>query len=198
MLHANFLVFDNYESLDLFGVVEVFGQLADQYELKYYSMHGGLITSSQQAQIMTQPVAELTQDDLLIVPGGQGTRTLVDNKAWIDMLGQLSRQATNVLTICTGSALLGKTGLLNGKQATTNKRAFDWVVSTNQLVDWQAKARWSVADKYYTSSGISAGIDMALGYVSDTYGRATAEKIAFDIEYIWNDHPDNDVFVPQN
>ena len=193
MINVNFLVFDQFESLDLFGVVEIFGRLQDTYNLNYYSTKGGLITSSQKVEMITQPLANLNEG-ILIIPGGIGTRNLVNDKEWIDKLNQLSIEASYVLTICTGSALLAKTGLLNSKKATSNKRAFAWVKSINACVLWQEDARWVVADKYYTSSGVSAGMDMALGFISDRHGKDKAEQIAFEIEYVWNSH---DLFCNQ-
>ncbi|MCF1622579.1 hypothetical protein [Tetragenococcus koreensis] len=77
----------------------------------------------------------------------------------------------------------------------THKRAFEWVKSVNESVLWQEKARWVVADKYYTSSGVSAGMDMALGFIADQRGKNIAEKISFEIEYSWNDNPNNDLFA---
>jgi transcriptional regulator GlxA family with amidase domain len=91
-----------------------------------------------------------------------------------------------VLTVCTGSALLARTGLLSGRRATSNKRAFDWVVEQDRGVLWKRKARWIRDDKYYTSSGVSAGIDMTLGFVGDRHGTETAERISKGIEYLWN------------
>ncbi|GEQ48793.1 DJ-1/PfpI family protein [Tetragenococcus koreensis] len=195
MINVNFLVFDDFESLDLFGVVEIFGRLQNNYVLNYYSMEGGLVKSSQNVEMMTQPITRLMNDGILIVPGGAGTRTLVNDEEWIEKLKRVSLVAANVLTICTGSALLAKTGLLNNKKATSNKRAFEWVKSVNESVLWQEKARWVVADKYYTSSGVSAGMDMALGFIADQRGKNIAEKISFEIEYSWNDNPNNDLFA---
>lgn len=74
------------------------------------------------------------------------------------------------MTICTGSALLAKTGLLNDKYATSNKRSFERVKISFDQMKWTEKARWVVDGKYYTSSGVSAGIDMALVFISDIQG----------------------------
>jgi len=89
MTNVNFLVFDQFESLDLFGVVEIFGRLPDTYELNFYSMEGGLVKSSQNVEMMTQAITHLTEEDILIVPGGAGTRDLVNDKNWIEKLKQL-------------------------------------------------------------------------------------------------------------
>ena len=99
------------------------------------------------------------------------------------------------LAICTGSALLAKTGLMDGRRATSNKRAFDWVKSVNSKVDWLPKARWVIDGKFYTSSGVSAGIDMSLGFISDIFGTNTAEEIANSIGFVWNSDKDNDLFT---
>lgn len=188
-------MFDGFEDLDLFGVVGTLGKLKDVYELNYYSLNGGEITSNQQAIIVTQPFTVIDSTGILVIPGGQATRQLVNRSEWIASLKKYCEKASFVLTVCTGSALLAKTGLIDGKPATSNKRAFDWVVSTNEKVLWQRKARWVVADKYYTSSGVAAGMDMALGFVANQHGKEIAKKIADSIEYIWNDKSDEDLFV---
>lgn len=83
------------------------------------------------------------------------------------VLLNLVLNSQNCLTVCTGSALLAKTGLLNMKKATSNKKAFAWVKSVNNNVKWVEEARWVVDGKFYTSSGVSAGMDMVLGFIRD-------------------------------
>ncbi len=132
--------------------------------------------------------------DIFLIPGGHGTRTEVNNIPLLDMIRKISELSRYVLTVCTGTALLAKTGLLDNKKATTNKRAFDWVISTNTKVNWIRQARWVVEGKYYTSSGVSAGMDMALGFLSDLHGREFALDTARQIEYRWIDNKDEDDF----
>ena len=100
-----------------------------------------------------------------------------------------------MLTVCTGSALLAAAGALDGRRATSNDLAFDWVVSTGERVDWIKEARWVVDGKFRTSSGISAGIDMALDYVEDTCGPETADKASTQMEYIRNRESGYDAFA---
>ncbi len=76
---------------------------------------------------------------------------------------------------------------MDGKRATSNKKAFHWAMSCSDKVDWIQEARWVVDGNCYTSSGVSAGIDMSLGFMADRYGRETALEIADSIEYIWNE-----------
>ena len=114
---------------------------------------------------------------------------------FIEQLRFFSEKASYVLTVCTGSALLAKTNLLNGKKATSNKRAFDWARSNGAEVNWVKKARWVQDGKFYTSSGVSAGIDMTLGFVRDMHGLENSRAIASVMEYIWNSDMDNDPFA---
>lgn len=195
MVNFNVLLFNGFETLDAFGPAEVIGRLPDKYSLKYCSLLGGMVESSQGVQVNTLPFAEIEPDGVLLIPGGMGTRALVSDEHFICQLKILSQQAQYVLSVCTGSALLAKTDLLSGKGATSNKRAFKWVSSINTQVNWVKKARWVVDGKYYTSSGVSAGMDMALGFISDRFGVETANNIACDIEYRWNSDKDKDPFA---
>ena len=192
------IMFEGYETLDVFGPAEIFGRLVDQYQLKFYSLEGGIISNRHGVSIMTEKLMKADiEPEILLIPGGLGTRIEVDNALLISKIKQLSKTSDYVLTVCTGSALLAKTGLLDGKRATSNKRAFSWVTSQNSNVDWNKKARWVIDGKYYTSSGVSAGMDMALGFLADKHGIEFARKVAKEIEYNWIEDKDNDNFVAQ-
>ena len=104
-------------------------------------MKGGIITSAQGTQILTQKVAKLSDDAVLVVPGGRGTRPLVKDADFLAGLRDLADSAANVLSICTGSALLAAAGVLVNVKTTSNKYAFEWVTSTGDAV-WSRKARW--------------------------------------------------------
>lgn len=123
-----------------------------------------------------------------------GTRKEVNNHDLIKTIKQIANSSTYVLTVCTGSALLAKTGLLDNRVATSNKMAFDWVITNGKKVKWIRKARWTVDDKFYTSSGVSAGMDMTLGFLRDVHGLELAQKVAFQIEYTWQEDRTNDNF----
>lgn len=197
MTDVHILLFDDFETLDAFGPAEILGRLPEAYRMQYYSLEGGTVTSSQWAQVVTRHSSEIRPGGILLLPGGMGTRRLVNNAAFIDTLRRLAQGAAHVLTICTGAALLAKTGLLDGIAATSNKLAFDWVRSVNPRAGWVPHARWVAQGKFYTSSGVSAGMDMALGFVADQQGAEAARRLAHDIEYIWNESPDHDPFARQ-
>lgn len=86
-------------------------------------------------------------------------------------------------------------GVLDGRRATSNDLAFDWVVGTGDRVDWIKDARWVVDGKFRTSSGISAGIDMALAFVEDTCGPEAADRASRQMEYICNRDSGYDPFA---
>ena len=144
---------------------------------------------------MTEKIAFGIDIELVLIPGGMGTRKEVDNTYLIETIKAMADSCTYVLTVCTGSALLAKTGLLNGRKATSNKRAFSWVMSTEKKVNWVRQARWVVDGKYYTSSGVSAGMDMTLGFLSDIHGIALARDVAHQLEYRWAEDKDADDFA---
>jgi len=192
--HVNVLLFKNFTTLDALGPAEVLSKAKCNYHLAYYSIDGGLIESSTGAIISTQKMDEILPNGILIVPGGQGTRELVNHDIFIEHLKLLSDDAKKVLSICTGSALLAKSGALNQIQATSNKRAWNWVISQSINVKWIRNARWVVDGKYYTSSGITAGIDMAIGYIEDCFGYEEARRISDILEYTWNRDKDIDPF----
>lgn len=193
-MNVDILLFNDFEILDAFGPIEILGKI-EEYKLKYYSLNGGIIVSAQGTPIVTEKIDTLSKDEILVIPGGRGTRTLVNDTQFLEMLKEKTEQSCYCLSVCTGSALLAKTGLLNGKKATSNKKAFDWVTSVNSNVNWIKNARWVVDGKYYTSSGVSAGIDMTLGYVRDRFSEQRAIDIANHIEYIWNSDCSKDLFV---
>lgn len=157
-------------------------------------MTGGEVKSSQDALVRTVLPAEIDLADILLIPGGEGTRKLVADLEFLEGMREIAEKATYCLTVCTGSAMLACTGLLDGRHATSNKRAFSWATSLGPSVLWEGAARWVKDGKYYSSSGVSAGTDMALGLVSDQMGRETALATASSIEYLWNDNSEFDPF----
>lgn len=190
------LLFNEFETLDVFGPVEVLGKLEDISKINFVSLNGGPIVSSQQVPVITNAIYSFKQasEYIFLIPGGVGTRKEVDNETLLEAIKRLANGAKYVLSVCTGAALLAKAGILDNKKATTNKRSYNWVIQQGLNVKWIKKARWVKDETIYTSSGISAGIDMVLGFIADNYGTKKAESIANRIEYIWNKDSEADVF----
>lgn len=123
-MDINFLLFEQFETLDLFGPVEICGHYPD-FQLHYISQNGGLVTSAQGVRIDTKSQQDMNVSGVLVIPGGAGTRTLIKDTPFLKNLRRLSEEAAFVLSVCTGSALLAGSGALEGKRATSNKRAFN-------------------------------------------------------------------------
>ena len=124
-----------------------------------------------------------------------GTRREVDHPSIARWIAARAVDAELVLSVCTGAALLARSGVLDDRRATTNKHAFDWVVSQGPRVTWVRKARWVEDGKFVTSSGVSAGIDMALAVVAKTVDAGTASQVARVMEYTRHSNPDDDPFA---
>lgn len=194
-MNVGMLLFDDFETLDVFGPVEVLGRLKKLYTVAFYSLQGGVVKNEHGINILSEPLEDIKSGvDIFLIPGGRGTRAGVDNMALLTSIRSISEHSVYVLTVCTGSALLAKTGLLDNKKATSNKKSFDWVAGLNDKVIWMREARWTVDGKYYTSAGVSAGIDMTLGFLADRHGEEFARKVAVEIEYAWQEDKDHDRF----
>jgi len=192
------LLFDDFETLDVFGPVEIFGRLKDQYQIQFYSESGGLIKNNHGVAVQSEKIEDIKKEiGVFLIPGGWGTRKEVHNVYLIEKIKEVSQSSKFVHTVCTGTALLAKTGLLDGKRATSNKRAFDWVITQGEKIIWIRKARWTKDGKFYTSAGVSAGMDMTLGFLSDIHGIDFARKVAFEIEYNWIENMEEDNFYQQ-
>lgn len=190
------LIFPGFELLDLYGPLQMFGMLKDEFEIHLVAEKEGAVVSNQ------SPLSIATRDfdthqtyDVILVPGGAGTRQEVHNQALLAWVADTSKKAEYVLSVCTGSALLAKAGVLDRRRATTNKSAFAWVTDQGPNVDWQQKARWVEDGKFITASGVSAGMDMTLGALSKMLGEPVARDIERWCEYTWNADPNEDPFA---
>lgn len=120
--------------------------------------------------------------DLLVVPGGFGTRPLLTDRPALDWVVRTAAQAGQVTSVCTGALLLAKVGLLANRRATTHWAALDLLASIDPSIQVQRDAR-VVSDGIVTSAGVSAGIDMAFTVVEQFCGRAVADETARYIDY---------------
>jgi transcriptional regulator GlxA family with amidase domain len=117
--------------------------------------------------------------DILVVPGGRGTRNEVNNENILGWIADRSSNSKLTASICTGSSLLGKAGLLDGREATTHWRAFDFLRKSAQRED----VLLTLKEPIFTSAGISAGIDLALRIVSHFFGIKIGKATARHMEY---------------
>ena len=193
------LLFEDFELLDVYGPLEMFGLLPEVFSIHLVAENAEYVKSAQGPRsVIDHTTDSSTAYDMILIPGGPGTRTQVDNQTLINWIKNQSRQAKFIAGVCTGSALLATSGVLNGKKATTNKRAFNWVSSQGKKVNWIAQARWVQDGRFFTSSGVSAGIDMSLGLIEHILGKAVSRQVALWAEYDWHDNPEWDPFAELN
>ncbi len=193
MKHVYVILYEDFTALDVFGPVEVLSNLED-HDITFVSLNGGIIRNKQGIRIETEPVSKMDKAGILLIPGGFGNRRIIKDPVFIKALGDAVNSSDYTLCVCTGSALAAETGALDGGRATSNKIAFDWVADNHPGVEWDREARWVKNGRIYTSAGVSAGIDMALGFVRDLYGAEKAEEICRRMEYHWNSDADHDSF----
>ena len=190
------VLFEGFELLDVFGPLEMFGLAAEHFEIRLISETGGVVASRQGPKsVCDDSFQSAPAIDVLLVPGGIGTRREVNNPVLLNWLKERSQQAELVASVCTGSALLAKAGVLDGLRATSNKLAFAWAASQSEKVQWQKQARWVEDGKVFSSSGVSAGIDMALAVIAKLVSQQAAEDAATFAEYSWQRDADCDPFA---
>lgn len=124
---------------------------------------------------------DLGDIEVLIVPGGGGTRSNVSEE--IAFIKEMYPKVKYVLSICTGATLLSRAGVLDGKKATTNKFSWAWASAQGPNVTWVPTARWVEDGNIISSSGVSAGIDAAYALVSRIYSEPVADYLAKAAEY---------------
>ena len=188
------ILFEGFETLDVFGPVEMLGA-SGEFDIAFYSLEGGIVKSYQGVPVETQPLGDVAEPEVLLVPGGMGVYGMLENDAFIARLAELAGKARYVLSVCNGAFLYARAGVLDGRRATTYKARMDRAEELFPSVNWERSARWTVDGNLFVSSGVSAGTDMALGFIAEVCGREVAEKTARYAEYTWNDDPANDPFA---
>ncbi|MGI9012265.1 MAG: DJ-1/PfpI family protein [Nitrososphaeraceae archaeon] len=199
-LIVGILIFDDVEILDVTGPFEVFAvtRLNEKERLQQSSPFKVSLISETKNQILAIGGLRLTPDvtisecpelDLLIIPGGWGTRKESKNKILLNWIGNQFTNDRLIASVCTGSSLLGKAGLLDGRGATTHWRAFDFLQESAPKTRILKDVRFTLTEPIFTSAGISAGIDLALRIVSHFFGTEVGQATARHMEY---PYPDSD------
>lgn len=191
------LIFNEVEVLDYCGPFEVFSvtRLDESSRQQTSSPFQVFLIAQEQKTISAtgglRALPDFTIDncpdlDVLLVPGGWGTRTEVNNTDLIDWIRRKSTEVKLLTSVCTGAVLLGKTGLLDGKQATTHWKALDWFRETCPNVHVIDDQHVVQQGNIFTSAGISAGIDLALKVVTHYFGVEVGQNTARHMEYYYD------------
>lgn len=181
------ILFPGFELLDLYGPLEFFGNLMGLIDIVTIAPEAGAVSSAQGPQgYATYTLEDAPPVDILLIPGGIGTRELAEDRRFLAWLCGRAEAATYVCSVCTGAGLLSAAGLLDGRRATTNKQVFDWAGTYGRDITWVKQARWVEDGKFFTASGVTAGMDMALAVIAKLYGDDTASNLAIATEYEWH------------
>jgi transcriptional regulator GlxA family with amidase domain len=190
------VLYPRFELLDVCGPLEMFGSLGNRLKVVLVAQSAGPVASTQGAKMVADYGFDDCPDlDLIMVPGGMGTMQELSNKAFLEWLQKRAPKAEIVMSVCSGSALLAKAGLLDDRRATSNKQYFQFAVNQGPKVKWVKEARWVDDGDRVTSSGVSAGIDMALHVIARLYGEPLAQKLADGTEYQWHRDANKDPFA---
>ena len=192
------LVFPDVEVLDFCGPFEVFSvtrldearrrEEPSPFETLLVTEHEGVVRATGGLRVVPDvTIATCPPLDVLVVPGGWGTRRESTNRVLLDWIGERGRLVETLTSVCTGAMLLGHAGLLDGRRATTHWRALDWMRESFPTVTVEDKLHVVEDGDVITSAGISAGIDMALRVVARYHGDAVARATARNMEYAYSD-----------
>ena len=189
------VLYNDFELLDAYGPLERFGCLGELVECVVVAEHKGPVKSSAGPKTLAEfDFEDAPELDLILLPGGVGTLPELENEAMLSFLRERCPASEITMSVCSGSALLAKAGLLDGLPATSNKMFFSLASTQSDAVTWKEAARWVDAGQYVTSSGVSAGTDMALAVIARLFGAETAETVTRYTEYQWHTDADDDPF----
>ena len=192
------LIFPDVEVLDFCGSFEVFSvtrldeakrrEEGSPFEVLLVAERSDPVTTTGGMRVLPDHTLEsCPRLDLLVVPGGWGTRTEIKNRRLLDWIAARAGQVETLTSVCTGAMLLGHAGLLDGRRATTHWRSLDWMRESFPAVTVEDALRVVEDGNVITSAGISAGIDMALRVVARIHGEAIARNTARHMEYPFPD-----------
>ncbi|GAA4274941.1 DJ-1/PfpI family protein [Aquimarina gracilis] len=175
------LLYDGYFMLDAMGPLSVLNHIPAKKIL--IGRNKGIVTSSDKVKIeVDHSIEEIDQLDILLVPGGViETYNATKDQILLDWIKKIDQKSKYTLSVCTGAWILGAAGLLEGKEATTN-----WYRAKEKLNQFGAtfvQKRYTNDGKYWTSAGVSAGIDMSLALIDHILGRNYAAFTALNLEY---------------
>jgi transcriptional regulator GlxA family with amidase domain len=192
------LIFPAVEVLDFCGPYEVFSvtRLDEERRREESSPFEVLLIAESPAAVVATGGLRVIPDatletcpplDILVVPGGWGTRKEISNERVLTWIAERAKEVETLTSVCTGAMLLGQAGLLDGRRATTHWRSLDWMRQSFPAVTVEDKLHVVEDGELLTSAGISAGIDMALLVVARYFGEAVGRATARHMEYPFPD-----------
>ena len=184
------MIFDDVEVLDFCGPFEVFS-VTNYFSEAAFNVY---LIAPEQRTILARNGLKVIPDydlttapypDLLLIPGGWGTRPLIHNPTVINYIQQQAERVERLLSVCTGAYLLAKADLLNGLQATTHHGSFEMLAELAPTATLVRDVKYVDNGRIVLSGGISAGINMSLYVVGQLLGDEVARQTAVYMEYDW-------------
>jgi putative intracellular protease/amidase/YHS domain-containing protein len=175
------LLYDNYAVLDAMGPFHVFSELMGA-KVFFVGRHRGLINTGGMKIQCDTSINEVKQLDILVIPGGLNeTYTATEDTALLNWIKAIDKHSKYTTSVCTGAWILAATGLLKDQAATTHW--FGKQILKDQFGITAEDARYVHSGKYWTSAGVSAGIDMSLAVINDIQGEKYTQSVMLDLEY---------------
>jgi transcriptional regulator GlxA family with amidase domain len=192
-MQVAYLLYDRFTALDITGPHDVFNSVPDVESIFVGEEAGPYRNESDTLSLVAdKSIHEVTEPDILVVPGGYGTRKLLEHEPLLDWIRAVDRETTWTTSVCTGALLLAAAGLLEGRSATTHWMSRE---TLNGLGAEPVTERVVFDGKYVTGAGVSSGIDMALTLVERNYGPEMAQAVQLGIEY--DPQPPQDAGAPE-
>jgi transcriptional regulator GlxA family with amidase domain len=188
MAHIGILLFDRVEELDFVGPYEVLAKAEDlrpgEIAVRTYALDRLEVTGNKRLEVRAHGLcADAPRLDVLLVPGGDGSRAAAEDPRLIDWVRTQALGCRWVSSVCTGARVLAAAGLLDGKRITTYHDAIDELRNGGRAADVLAGVRYVRDGNVITSAGVSAGIDMTLWLLGQLTSPAFARQVQADIEY---------------
>lgn len=190
------VLFSGFELLDVYGPLEMWGNVGPQIKIVTVAAEKGPVASAQGPKTVADySFEDCPPLDLLLVPGGFGVIPQLNNEALKKFIRTRTEKTEITMSVCNGASILAAAGILDGRPATTNKAYWGLATGPGPNVKWVKEARWVDDGDIVTSSGVSAGMDMSLHVIARLFGKQTAEGIANGTEYEWHSDPQWDPFA---
>jgi transcriptional regulator GlxA family with amidase domain len=177
-----FLIFDEFQLLDAAGPISAF-EIAARYEPGAYESrvlapHAGAVHSSSGVSMNATRYGRATAIDTLVIAGGHGTRAATQDGTLVRFVARCGAQTRRVASVCSGAYLLAAAGLLDGRVATTHWTRTADFARRYPKVKLEPDRIYVKDGKFWSSAGITAGIDLALALIAEDLGEAVARKVA--------------------
>ncbi|MGN0316108.1 MAG: DJ-1/PfpI family protein [Fusicatenibacter sp.] len=185
-VNVNFLLYDDFDTMDLAAPTAVFGRLPGEFHLNYLSLAGDIVNSQQGLKVWTDLLVPEKLDGILVLPGGKGARRLIHHEeTYAEVLKKCTGRADSCLMVGNASGMIAQTGMLYHRNVASYPGEDNWKQMFTAGINWIDGALWVADGKFYSCRNHLTALDMTLGLVADMVDADAAERIASELEYHW-------------